>query len=78
MWLRSAKPLHSLDTLRKCSKSPWLLPSCSFSDSPHNKSKLAPLQVLSLSLSHGTHTQMTFLREYCFNSILLLVGRSEE
>lgn len=44
MWLRSAKPLHSLDTLRKCSKSPWLLPSCSFSDSPHNKSKLAPLQ----------------------------------
>ncbi|KAI7981186.1 hypothetical protein LOK49_Contig63G00006 [Camellia lanceoleosa] len=44
MWLCSAKRFRSLDTLRKFTKSPWLLPSCSFSDTPYKKSKLAPLQ----------------------------------
>ncbi|GMP49382.1 hypothetical protein CsSME_00016382 [Camellia sinensis var. sinensis] len=44
MWLCSAKRFRSLDTLRKFTESPWLLPSCSFSDTPYKKSKLAPLQ----------------------------------
>ncbi|CAL5388894.1 unnamed protein product [Camellia sinensis] len=44
MWLCSAKRFRSLDALRKFTESPWLLPSCSFSDTPYKKSKLAPLQ----------------------------------
>uniref|UniRef100_A0A5B7B8S3 GTP-binding protein OBGM n=1 Tax=Davidia involucrata TaxID=16924 RepID=A0A5B7B8S3_DAVIN len=44
MWLRSAKPPQYFEALRNISKSPWLLKSCSFLDTPYKKSKLAPLQ----------------------------------
>ncbi|XP_059626619.1 probable GTP-binding protein OBGM, mitochondrial [Cornus florida] len=44
MLLRCANSLWHLDSLRKFSKSTWLLQSHSFSDAPFAKSKLAPLQ----------------------------------
>ncbi|PSR90071.1 GTP-binding protein OBGM precursor [Actinidia chinensis var. chinensis] len=44
MWSRCSKPFRSLETFRNFSKSPWFLQSCSFSDTPRKKSKLAPLQ----------------------------------
>ncbi|GFZ18015.1 GTP-binding protein Obg/CgtA [Actinidia rufa] len=44
MWSRCSKPFRSLETFRNSSKSPWFLQSCSFSDTPRKKSKLAPLQ----------------------------------
>lgn len=45
MWIRVVKPLWHLETLRQSSKSPWLFSLYSlYSDTPHKKSKLAPLQ----------------------------------
>lgn len=45
MWARRAKFLWRLEGLRTTSEAPWLLLSLSsYSDSPHKKPKLAPLQ----------------------------------
>ncbi|KAK4606463.1 hypothetical protein RGQ29_000621 [Quercus rubra] len=45
MWIRCVKPLWQLEALRQSSKSPWLFSLFSlYSDTPHRKSKLAPLQ----------------------------------
>ncbi|KAK7856811.1 putative gtp-binding protein obgm [Quercus suber] len=45
MWMRCVKPLWQLEALRQSSKSPWLFSLFSlYSDTPHRKSKLAPLQ----------------------------------
>ncbi|PSR86710.1 GTP-binding protein OBGM precursor [Actinidia chinensis var. chinensis] len=44
MWSRYSKHFRSLENFSKFSKSPWFLQSCSFSDTPRKKSKLAPLQ----------------------------------
>lgn len=43
--MRCVKPLWQLEALRQSSKSPWLFSLFSlYSDTPHRKSKLAPLQ----------------------------------
>ncbi|KAL6204597.1 hypothetical protein ACLB2K_021864 [Fragaria x ananassa] len=45
MWLQRAKPFRHIKALRQCSKSPWIFSiSSSYSDSPHKKLKIAPLQ----------------------------------
>ncbi|KAL6203254.1 hypothetical protein ACLB2K_026956 [Fragaria x ananassa] len=45
MWLQRAKPFRHIKALRQCSKSPWIFSiSSSYSDTPHKKSKIAPLQ----------------------------------
>lgn len=45
MWVHRAKPLWHIKALRQSTKSPWIFSlSSSYSDTPHKKSKLAPLQ----------------------------------
>ncbi|KAK3020243.1 hypothetical protein RJ639_045567 [Escallonia herrerae] len=44
MLLRNVKPIRYLEAFGVSRKSPWLLETCSFSDIPSKKSKLAPLQ----------------------------------
>ncbi|KAK9055359.1 hypothetical protein SSX86_026442 [Deinandra increscens subsp. villosa] len=44
MWLRCKNPRSYLETLKNCSKSPWILQTSGFSDTPFKKPKLAPLQ----------------------------------
>ncbi|XP_023748520.1 probable GTP-binding protein OBGM, mitochondrial [Lactuca sativa] len=44
MWSRCKNPLHYLEALQNCSKSPWILQISRFSDTPFKKPKLAPLQ----------------------------------
>lgn len=45
MWVHRAKPLWHIRALRQSTKSPWIFSlSSSYSDTPHKKSKLAPLQ----------------------------------
>ncbi|KAK3012786.1 hypothetical protein RJ639_010222, partial [Escallonia herrerae] len=44
MLLRHVKPIRCLEAFGVSRKSPWLLETCSFSDIPSKKSKLAPLQ----------------------------------
>ncbi|KAI3679867.1 hypothetical protein L2E82_50847 [Cichorium intybus] len=44
MWSRCKNPLHFLEALQNYSKSPWILQTSRFSDTPFKKPKLAPLQ----------------------------------
>ncbi|PRQ34042.1 putative GTP-binding protein Obg/CgtA [Rosa chinensis] len=45
MWVQRAKPFRQIKALSQSFKSPWIFSiSSSYSDTPHKKSKLAPLQ----------------------------------